>query len=194
MQTEEYSKYSVIKSNKVISSSIVLKDSKVSKEAELDAAMEFVKRKRMAHSGARKNLYLRQLVRRERSFETIKARRAKPVKEEKEAYLPDGAELLELVGGNQSLMAESNADAMKIRTLLAKRALKAKQKFREKAVSQNLAKPKEYSFWSKNIAPIWREDYIPSSGSDEDDDNGKEGVAKVGGAKNKEEDSSGSDA
>ena len=194
MQTEEYSKYSVIKSDKVMSSSIVLKDPKVSKEAELDVAMESIKHNRMAHSGARKNLYLRQLVRRERSFETIKARRAKPVKEVKEAFLPDGAELLEIVGGDQSLMVESNADAMKIRTLLAKRALKAKQKFREKAVSQNLAKPKNYSFWSNNIAPIWREDYIPSSGSDEDEKDGKEGAAKVGGAKKKEENSSDSDA
>jgi hypothetical protein len=194
MQTEEYSKYSVIKSDKSLSSVIVLKDPEVSKEEELNMAMESIKHKRIANSESRKNLYLRQLVRRERSFENIKARKAKPTKEEKNAYLPDGAELLEIVGGDQSLMAESNADAMKIRTLLAKRALKAKQKFREKAVAQNLAKPKASSFWSKNIAPIWREDYVPSSGSDEDDEDGKQVASKDGGTKKKEESSSGSDA
>ena len=147
----------------------------------------------MEVSGARKDLYLRQLVRRERSFETIKARRKKVVKEEEKAFLPEDGELLEIVGGDVSLMKESHDDAMKIRTLLARRALKAKEKFRDKAVKENLAKPKKYSFWAKHIAPIWREDYIPSSDDDEDESAGDAQQAKKrAGQKAEDEQNSGS--
>jgi len=45
MQTDEYSKYSLIKDDKVLVTAIALKDSDVSSATELEIAMETIRRK-----------------------------------------------------------------------------------------------------------------------------------------------------
>ena len=65
------------------------------------------------------------------------------------------------------------AQGVKLRELLAHRALHVKQKIKSKAVAKKLTSPKQMSFVQKHIAPIWRENVINSSDDDSDDEEEK---------------------
>ena len=61
-------------------------------------------------------------------------------------------------------------DGIKLRTLIAYRALHVKQKLHKRAVNNKLKRPKKMNLIGDNIAPIWRENYVGSSDEEEDDD------------------------
>ena len=67
-------------------------------------------------------------------------------------------------------MNDSSTTALRVRTLLAERALKAKARIHEKAVESGLAKPRKSNFWKRHIAPIWKESYEGTSSEEDDDD------------------------
>ena len=151
-----------------------MKSPEKSRENEMERARDLVSKRRMEIGKNRKELYLRAFVRKERSFEQILARKKVVQKEEAKIEVPAYRELLELVGGNPDIMKPSDGEALSIRTMLAERGVKAKKKLHERAVKAGHAKPrKEDSFWSKEIAPLWRESYMADS-SDEDDDEDEE--------------------
>ena len=120
----------------------------------MELAMEAVSRTRRQVSTSRKDLYMKQLVKRERSFEQILATRKVEVKVEEQKRDMTDAELLELVGGSQELFQDSSEEAMKIRSLLAHRGVKAKERLRQQAVKERRKKPpKRDTFWHKCVLP-----------------------------------------
>ncbi len=143
---------------------------KASNKKEYERAFAVVSKVRSKISVARHNTYMNQITRhKHKSFEEIQGRKKKNDDEEEEKYTkPDMSYLLRITGGDHHIIADSSTEAMNIRTILAKRALKAKQRIHERAVEKGLAKPKVTNYWSKYIAPIWRENYEASSSDEED--------------------------
>ena len=140
-------------------------------EVEIDRSLDVVKKKQEDIGKNRKDLYLKAFVRKERSFEQIVAARKEEKVVVEDHKVLDPHELLTLVGGHADLMQSSDKEALDIRTLLAERGLKASRKLHERAVAAGKAKrKKEHSFWSTQIAPLWRESYKADSSSDEDDE------------------------
>jgi len=183
MLTDEYASHTLMKTDDQMKSlgltPVVMKDQEQSNAVELEIAMDTISRRRRQVSKVRKELYLKQFVRRERSFEAILASRKEEVKEEAKNPIPTTLEILHLAGGDTSLIGDSNAEAMDIKTMLAYRGLKVKEKMQEKAENDRLVKPKKKkSFWDTSIAPLWRESYIASSSEDENEDEDEEGNKK----------------
>merc|ERR1712196_243133 len=118
-------------------------------------SLDHVKKKQKEIGKNRKELYLKALVRKERSFEEILARRKEEKVEVEEHKVLESHELLNLVGGHADLMESSDKEALEIRNLLAERGLKAKNKLHARAVAAGKARPKKQdSFWSTQIAPL----------------------------------------
>lgn len=104
--------------------------------------------------------------------EQIEIRKAREV--EKEVYVkPDMEQLLELVGGDARMTNLPGPQGVKLRELLAHRALHVKEKIHSRAVNKKIASPKKTTFIQKHIAPIWREDALHSSDDDTDDEEEK---------------------
>ena len=102
----------------------------------------------------------------------MRIRKAREV--EKEVYVkPDMEQLLEMVGGDARMTNLPGAQGVKLRELLAHRALHVKDKLHKRAVDKKIASPKKATFIQKHIAPIWREDVLNSSDEDSDDEEEK---------------------
>ena len=159
----------------------ILKEQKIdSTEKEYLLAHAAITKKRANFSKARHDTYMRQITRNKtRTFDENQARKKKVVIEEKKYVKPSVKELLEIAGGDEFIVNDSSEEAMKVRNLLAARALKAKSRIRERAVDAGLTKPKAFDFWGRYIAPIWREDYISSSDEEDDHDAAKQAVMEA---------------
>lgn len=83
------------------------------------------------------------------------------------------AELLRLAGGHVEMAAMSGTDGLKLRTILAHRALHIKGRLRKRAIERNLMKPpSNMNFYNRQIAPLFHDSYISTS-SEEDEEKDK---------------------
>ena len=139
-------------------------------EDEYTRAERELRRKRNDVSMVRHNTYMDQARRVPRSFEeTRDIRRKKDAP--KEVYTkPDVESLLELVGGDERMTNLPGLSGVKLRSLLAHRALQVKDKVHKSAVNKKIASPKKFSLVDHYIAPIWRENVRDSDEDDSDDE------------------------
>ncbi len=181
MLTEEYKELVVTMPDVDKTDLDVLKEQKIDNtEKEFLVAHAAITKKRAKFSKARHDTYMKQVTRNKtRTFEENQARKRKVVVEKEKYVKPSMKELLEIAGGNEHIINDSSEEAMKVRNLLAARALKAKARLRDRAVDAGLTKPKAFDFWGKYIAPIWREDYISSSDEEDDHEAAKQAIMEA---------------
>ena len=142
-------------------------------EAEYVRADRELRKKRSDVSIARHNTYMDQARRVPRSLEDQIERR-KALEKDNEIYVkPDMETLLELVGGDMRMTNLPGVQGVKLRELLAHRALYAKDKLHNRAVAKKITSPKKFSFVEHYIAPIWRENVINSSDDESEDEDEK---------------------
>jgi len=77
--------------------------------------------------------------------------------------------LLDLAGGNIDMAMVPGEVGVELRTVLAYRALHIKKKIVARAEKQGNFSPKKKTFWKRNVAVIWEEDYESSDEEDEDE-------------------------
>lgn len=94
---------------------------------------------------------------------------------------PTPEQLLKLAGGHAGMTWRSEAEGVKLRTILAHRALHAQEKLYDKAVAEGRAKPKSKSFFERNISVLFKEGLSSSSSE-------SEGEEKAAAAKKKQRD------
>jgi len=123
---------------------------------------------------ARHNTYMKQITRhKNKSFDEMQARKRKEHVETEEYKAPSVRELLSIAGGNHHVVNDSSAEAFRIRTMLAERALKAKARIHNTAVEKGITKPRKTNWIKRHIAPIWKESYEGTSSEEEDDEEAK---------------------
>ena len=142
------------------------------KDEEVNEANIIIRRKRGQLSMARHNTYMNQASRVPRSLEeNVELRRQREQKVE--TYnKPDTELLLELAGGHELMTNLPGAQGVKLRTLLAHRALHVKDKIHKRALKKRLpgVKEKKESMFQRHIGPIWRENAYHSSDDESDDE------------------------
>jgi hypothetical protein len=95
---------------------------------------------------------------------------------------PTEETLLRLAGGHEEMVWRSSAEAVQLRTVLALRALNIKKRIEEqnqrlavktleegRALPARVRAPKRSTFFSRNIAPFFKDHFSGSSDEDEDD-------------------------
>ena len=117
----------------------------------------------------RHETYTRQLNRPARSFEEIRQGRESQAKElEGEIIVPKAEELLNFAGGdNRMTWAKGNA-GMRLRTVLAHRALHVEKQLKQDKIRRGEAKKE--TFFEKEIAPFFKEGLSSSSGDEDDEE------------------------
>eukprot|EP01035_Chromulina_nebulosa_P019721 gene19721-25649_t len=87
---------------------------------------------------------------------------------------PNDEKLLALAGADINMARVSGEEGLKLRTIIAERAIHIKNKLKDKAIELNIIKPKKKSFYEREIAPLFRSNYIPSSSSNSDNESDEE--------------------
>ena len=142
-------------------------------------------RGRSQPGGTKHETYMRQKLRKPQSFEQLKklreAKEPEPVEDGN--LMPLAEELLYFAGGDNRMTWAKGDKGMQLRTVLAHRALHVEKKLHEDAVAKGFAKPKKNDFFTRELAPMFKEG-LPSSdeetggGEDGDEEQRKERVAR----------------
>ena len=153
----------------------------IQKEKEMDRTERAIRKKRNAMAETRYHTYMHQrelsLKPRLSSEQLAEQKRANIIEVEKYER-PDEHLLLDLIGGTKDMIHHSHKEGLELRTILAQRALHAKEKIHNQAVKAGLAKPKRTSLYKNNIEVIWREDYESDPEETEDEIRRRERVER----------------
>lgn len=125
-----------------------------------------------APKDARHDTYIKQMSRKAVSHQQIKeAREAKEAQDRAdEALKPIPEELLYFAGGDNRMTWVKGEKGMKLRTVLAHRALHVEKVLHEEAVKKGFAAPKKTNFIERELAPLFKEGLSSSSEDDDEDE------------------------